>query len=65
MEPPNLLPGRVWTTVEFSDLRFDYPFLATGGAIPGTAGHAPLTGWVYIVDRHEDAGEVMNGREQR
>jgi inner membrane protein len=65
MEPPNLPPGRVWTTVEFSDLRFDYPFLPTGGAIPGTAGHSPLTGWVYIVDGHEDAGEVMNEREQR
>jgi inner membrane protein len=60
LEPPNLLPGRAWTTIEFSDLRFDYSFLATGGG----AGHAPLSGWVYIVDRQEDAGEVMNGREQ-
>jgi inner membrane protein len=65
MEPPNLPPGRTWTTVEFTDLRFDYPFLPTGGTIPGTAGHAPLGAWVYIVDGHEDAGEVMNGREQR
>ncbi|HKN22200.1 MAG TPA: metal-dependent hydrolase [Terracidiphilus sp.] len=65
LEPPNLPPGRAWTTVEFSDLRFDYSFLAKGGTIPGTAGHAPLSGWVYIVDGHEDAGEVMNGREQR
>jgi len=60
LEPPNLPSGRAWTTIEFSDLRFDYSFLATGGG----AGHAPLSGWVYIVDGHEDAGEVMNGREQ-
>jgi len=65
MEPPNLPPGRTWTTVEFTDLRFDYSFLATRGTIPGTAGHAPLSGWVYVVDGHEDAGEAMNGREQR
>ncbi len=65
LEPPNLPPGRTWTTVEFSDLRFDYSFLATGGAIPGSADHAPLTGWVYIVDGHEGAGEVMNGRAER
>jgi len=61
MEPPNLPANRVWTTVEFTDLRFDYSFLATRG----TAGHAPLGAWVYIVDGHEDAGEAMNGREQR
>jgi inner membrane protein len=60
MEPPNLTPNRTWTTVEFTDLRFDYSFLATRGG----AGHAPLSGWVYIVDGHEDAGEAMNGREQ-
>jgi inner membrane protein len=65
MEPPNLPPGRMWTTVKFTDLRFDYSFLVTRGTIPGTAGHTPLSGWVYIVDGHEDAGEVMNGREQR
>jgi inner membrane protein len=61
LEPPNLPPGRTWTTVEFTDLRFDYSFLATRGG----AGHAPLGAWVYIVDGHEDAGEVLNGREQR
>jgi inner membrane protein len=64
MEPPNLPPGRAWTTVEFTDLRFDYAFLATLGTTSGTAGHASLSGWVYIVDGHEDAGEAMNGREQ-
>ena len=65
LEPPNLPPGRAWTTIEFSDLRFDYPFLATRRAIPGTGGQDPLSGWVYIVDGKEDAGEVMNGRVQR
>jgi inner membrane protein len=61
MSPPKLPPGRTWTTVQFSDLRFDYSLLATGGA----AGRPPLSGWVYIVDDHEDAGEAMDGREQR
>ncbi len=61
MTPPNLPPGRTWTTVEFTDLRFDYPFLPTRD----TAAHPPLTGWVYIVDGHEDAGESLDGREQR
>jgi inner membrane protein len=65
MAPPNLPPNRAWTTVEFTDLRFDYSFLATLGTTSGTAGQAPLSGWVYIVDGHEDAGEAMNGREQR
>jgi inner membrane protein len=64
MEPPNLPPNRAWTTVEFTDLRFDYSFLATRGSTGGTAGRGPLSGWVYIVDGHDDAGESMNGREQ-
>ena len=61
MDPPSLSPGRTWTTVEFTDLRFDYSFLATRGS----GGRAPLSGWVYIVDGREDAGEAMDGREQR
>jgi inner membrane protein len=61
LDPPSLPPGRAWTTVEFTDLRFDYSFLAARG----TGGRPPLAGWVYIVDGHEDAGEAMNGREQR
>ncbi len=60
MTPPNLPPTRTWTTVEFTDLRFDYSFLAAHGA----SGRPPLSGWAYIVDGHEDAGEGMNGREQ-
>jgi inner membrane protein len=65
LEPPNPPPGRAWTTIEFSDLRFNYSFLATRRAIPGTGGQDPLSGWIYIVDGKEDAGEVMNGRVQR
>jgi inner membrane protein len=60
MEPPNLPPHR-WTTVEFTDLRFAYSFLATRSA----AGRSPLAGWVYIVDNRDDAGEAMGGREQK
>jgi inner membrane protein len=56
-----VVPGRTWTTVEFSDLRFAYDYLGEGR----TPSRAPLGGWVYIVDGREDAGEVLNGREQR
>jgi inner membrane protein len=61
MVPPELPPNRQWTTVEFTDLRFAYPFLGAGRSL----GRNPLGGWVYIVDGHEDAGEAMNGREER
>jgi inner membrane protein len=60
MKPPELPPNRQWTTVEFSDLRFDYSFLATRSQ----SGRTPLAGWVYIVDGRDDAGEAMGGREQ-
>lgn len=60
MSPPQLPPGRSWTTVEFTDLRFDY----SSRIVAKVAGRNPLGGWVYIVDGHEDAGEFMNGREQ-
>jgi inner membrane protein len=60
MDPPKLPPNRPWTTVEFTDLRFAYSFRgASGNKAP-----APLSGWVYIVDNQDDAGEVMGGREQ-
>ena len=58
--PPVLPPGRTWTTVEFTDLRFAYSFTSTR-----TAGRAPLGGWVYIVDGREEAAEGMNGRKQK
>jgi inner membrane protein len=64
MDPPSLPPGRNWTTVEFSDLRFGYNFLP-GRASHGAGDRATLAGWVYIVDGRDDAGEAMNGREQR
>jgi inner membrane protein len=62
-DPPNLAPGRSWTTVEFSDLRFGYNF-RPGRPSHGPSRNATLAGWVYIVDGREDAGEMMNGREQ-
>ena len=61
MPPPQLPPTRQWTTVDFTDLRFDYSYLGAGQA----TGRSPLDGWVYIVDGHEDAGESMGGRVQR
>jgi inner membrane protein len=61
LEPPQLQANRQWTTIEFNDLRFNYSFLGTAR---GT-GSKTLGGSVYIVDGREDAGEVMNGREQR
>lgn len=60
MSPPKLPPSQTWTTVEFTDLRFAYPFLGT----QQRANRLPLAGWVYIVDGRYDAGEVMDGREQ-
>ncbi|MGH9605144.1 MAG: metal-dependent hydrolase [Terracidiphilus sp.] len=65
MDPPKLPPTRTWTTVEFTDLRFDYGFLAgQSSSALGDSSRAPLSGWVYIVDGREDAGEAMDGREQ-
>ena len=61
LNPPQLGPGRNWTTVEFTDLRFAYSFLGMGQA----TGRSPLGGWVYIVDGREEAGMAMGGREQK
>jgi inner membrane protein len=61
LQPPQLPPNRQWTTVEFEDLRFGYSFF---GAEREPA-RPPLSGWVYIVDGRDDAGEAMNGRVQR
>jgi inner membrane protein len=65
LAPPHLPPNRVWTTVEFTDLRFHYPFLGSAMDAGRRPNRSPLGGWVYIVDGRDDAGEVMNGREQR
>jgi inner membrane protein len=59
--PPDPGPNRAWTTVEFSDLRYAYSFL---GADRGT-GRIPLSGAVYIVDGRDEAGEMLNGQEQK
>jgi inner membrane protein len=59
--PPRLPPNRPWTTVEFTDLRFAYSFRGTGSE----TGRAPLQGWVYIVDNRDEAGESLDGREQK
>jgi inner membrane protein len=61
LQPPQLPPNRQWTTVEFEDLRFGYSFF---GAEREPV-RPPLSGWVYIVDGRDDAGEAMNGRVQR
>jgi inner membrane protein len=61
MEPPHVSANRTWTTVKFSDLRFSYSLMGR----PGVAERSPLTGWVYIVDGRDDAGQAMGGREQR
>jgi len=62
MDPPKLPPNLAWTTVEFTDLRFDYAFIGTRTDVGRPAA---LAGWVYVVDGRDDAGEAMNGREQR
>lgn len=61
MKPPELPRGQTWTTVEFTDLRFAYSFVGSGGRLE----RSPLVGWVYIVNGREDAGEAMGGREQK
>lgn len=60
LPPPRLGPGRQWTTVTFSNLRFDYSFVPTRSR-SGT----PLSGWVYIVDGQDEAAEGMGRRVQK
>jgi inner membrane protein len=62
MQVPGMAAPQVpWSTVEFTDLRFAYSYLGTSSNLR----HSPLSGWVYIVDGRDDAGEVLDGREQR
>ncbi len=61
MDPPRLSPDHRWTTVQFHDLRFDYFHPGAGKA----STPPPLSGWVYIVDGRDDAGEAINGQKQR
>jgi inner membrane protein len=69
--PPDIPPSRTFTTVEFSDLRFAYAFnhiSMTGSSeqsLEQMLNRAALSGWVYVVDGKEDAGQFMNGREQK
>ena len=65
LDSPRLPPGRQWTTVEFEDLRLEYPFLGFGLGAGRMPDPPPLSGWVYIVDGRDDAGEAMDGRVQR
>jgi inner membrane protein len=70
-QPPNFPPLRQWTTVEFSDLRFAYSPLNTNmignsnQRLDQLIAQGALTGWVYVLDGKEDAGQFMNGREQK
>lgn len=59
--PPVLPPSRTWSTVLFNDLRFDYSFLHR----TRDQARKPLSGWVYVVDGHEEAAEGMGSREQK
>lgn len=60
IDPPQLSPHRHWTTVSFTDLRYDYSFLA-GHQVA----HPPLSALMYIVDDREEAGAALDGRVQR
>jgi inner membrane protein len=61
VDPPHLPPGRTWTTVEFSDLRFAYAFR---GSDPSSRSSA-LGAWAYIIDGREEAAEGMGSRVQK
>jgi inner membrane protein len=65
LDPPRLPANRQWTTVEFTDLRFNYPIFGWNRGVRQAPNRPLLSGWVYIVDGREDAGEVMNGQVQR
>ncbi|MFP5207538.1 MAG: metal-dependent hydrolase [Acidobacteriota bacterium] len=59
LPPPQLPLRRGWSTVTFNDLRFDYSFLRTR-----SSARAPLSGWVYIVDGRDEAGQGMGNSVQ-
>jgi len=68
---PDLPALRPWTTVQFSDLRFAYPFLdtlrpgRTNQSLSHSLSNTGLTGWVYVIDGKEEAGQFLGGREQK
>jgi len=67
--PPSFPANRKWSTVEFSDLRFAYNFLDTGMAssqpLDPTLTNSRLSGWIYILNGQEEAGQFLDGKEQR
>ena len=68
---PDFPSNRPWTTIQFSDLRFAYSPLdmsMTGGSdqrLNQILLSSPLAAWVYVLDGKEEAGQFMNGREQK
>jgi inner membrane protein len=52
-------PDRNWHTVQFRDLRFDYPILSQKPS------DVVLSGWVYVGPQQEIEGMFMSGREQK
>jgi inner membrane protein len=70
--PPAGFPqGRQWTSVEFSDLRFAYAYLDTNMAgstqqkLDQMLTQSGISGWVYVLDNREEAGQFLNGKEQK
>ena len=67
----NLAPPETWSSVQFSDLRFAYSYIdnsmvgAPEKSLSQMLVRSPLTGWVYVVDGREEAGQFLNGREQK
>ncbi|QNI31372.1 metal-dependent hydrolase [Alloacidobacterium dinghuense] len=52
-------PDPNWHTVQFRDLRFDYPVLTR------KASDSILSGWVYVGPQNEIEGMFMSGKEQK
>lgn len=52
-------PDRNWHTVQFRDLRFDYPILSQ------KPNDSILSGWVYVGPQQEIEGMFMSGKEQK
>jgi len=71
MPAPDFPPTHPWVSVEFSDLRFAYSYLDTSmtgrndQSLDHMLAHSGLTGWVYVLDSKEEAGQFMNAREQK
>ncbi len=71
-QPPASFPqNRQWTVVEFSDLRFAYDYLnfpVVGSSrqdLSRRLATSPLSGWVYVLDGREEAGQFLEGKEQK